>query len=297
MGVVTDAASLFPGMDVYLDSYPVSSATSILEAAVAGLPPLSLLLHQGYAESLHANSPGLARTGYAPSSEEEYVATLRTLVQDRDVRRERADLARREVEAVHSGASWSADLEGLYQRAGEVPAVDLDEFPATAAEDRDYTDKLIAFPPGPGADVDPVSVCWPLTQLAHEALRFDVFVATHPQQTGRLSVRVSQGWEDHPAWTMRLTALAQQHSRLSVSLPFVAGDDTSGARSIAALEPVLAANGSTLDTCGDLNLDLRAPRTSGPAVTGELTLDATSLDGLELLLASPMWREAEPTTS
>jgi hypothetical protein len=296
LGVVEDAASLFPGMDVYLDSYPVSSATSILEAALAGLPPLSLLLHTGYAESLHANSPGLARTGYAMSTEDEYVATLRALVHDRDLRRQRSELARREVSATHSGAFWSAALDELYRRTRDVSVADPDEYP-TAVQDLDYTDKLVPFTPGAQTVADPVGACWALGDLADERMRFDVFVATHPQRNGGLGVRVSRGWEDHPAWMMRLAGLAQQHPRLSVSLPFVAGDDASGGRSVQALQPVLAANGTTLTDCGDLSLDLQAPRMSGPVVTGELALQAESLDSLEQLLASPMWDEPESATT
>ena len=292
IGEVEDAASLYPGMDIYLDSYPLSSATSILEAAVAGLPPLSLLLNEGYTESFHANSPGLARTGHAMSTEDEYVTTLRALVDDRDFRRERADLARREVAATHAGASWTEALEALYRRAREVVAVDLDEYPA-AVQDLDYADRIAVLSPG-GLQADPVATCWPLDALADDRLRFDVFVATHPRRHESLAVRVSRGWEDHPAWTMRLTRLAQEHPKLSVSLPFVAGDDASGRRTTDVLEPILVANGTTVADCGDLTLDLRAPQVSGPAVTGELSLQAESLDMLELLLASPVWDEPLP---
>jgi hypothetical protein len=292
LGVVEDAASLFPGADVYLDSYPLAGATSILEAAVAGLPPLSLMLQRGRTESFHANSPGLARTGHAMASEEEYVTTLRALVDDREFRRERGELARSEVTATHSGPAWDAALEDLYRRAREVAAVDLDEYPA-AVEDFAYTDTIAALSPGAHL-ADPVAACWPLGPLADDPLRFDVFVATHPQRNGSLAVRVSRGWEDHPAWALRLTRLAQDHRRLSVSLPFVAGDDASGARTVAALEPLLAANGTTIDDCGDISLDARAPQVTGPAVTGELALQGESLDSLEQLLSSPVWDEPEP---
>lgn len=292
LGHVEEAAALYPGMDVYLDSYPLSSATSILEASTAGLPPLSLLLNEGYRESFHANSPGLAGTGHAMSTEEEYVATLRALVEDRDFRRERSELARREVTAIHSGASWSADLEELYRRAREVTVVDLDEYPA-AVQDLDYTDRIAALSPGVHRG-DPVASCWPLAALADDRLRFDVFIATHPQRNASLAVRVSGGWEDHPAWMLRLAGLAQQYPRLSVSLPFVRGDDASGSRTVGVLEPVLAANGTTLDDCGDISLDVRAPQVSGPAVTGELALQSESLDSLEQLLSSPVWDEPAP---
>jgi hypothetical protein len=180
----------------------------------------------------------------------------------------------------------------LYSRARGAAAVDLDEYP-TAVQDLDYTDRIAALSPGAHL-ADPVAAAWPLGALADDRLRFDVFLATHPQRNGSLAVRVSRGWEEHPAWTMRLAQLAHEHARLSVSLPFVAGDDAAGSRTTAALEPILAANGTTAADCGAFTLDLRAPTVSGPAVTGELSLEAGSLDSLELLLTSPLWDEPEP---
>lgn len=292
LGPVEDAASLYPGMDIYLDSYPLSGATSILEAALAGLPPLSLLVQEGFTESFHANSPGLEGTGYAMSDEDDYVATLRRLIDDRGFRQERGELARRRVAETHAGAAWSTALEELYERAAAVSAVDLDEYPPTM-ENFEYGDRIAGITPGVHLN-DPVATCWPLAALADDPLRFDVFVATHPRRHESLQVRVSRGWEEHPAWIMRLAGLAHEHPRLSVSLPPVAGDDRSGSRSVAALEPVLAVNGTTVADCGDLSLDLRRPQVSGPAVAEELALQAESLDSLEQLLASPVWDEPQP---
>jgi glycosyltransferase involved in cell wall biosynthesis len=292
LGVIEDPGAVFPGMDIYLDSFPASSSTAVLEGAAAGLPPLSLMHHEGYGELFHANLPGLEHTGHAVWTEDAYVAAIVALVDDPQLRRERGELARRNVLGAHSGSAWTDALEALYRRARGVTAADLDEH-GPAVRDVEYGSRLLPFVQGPGRALDPVAFCQPLGAQADDRLRFDLYLATHPGTDRSLSVRVSRGWEEHPAGMLRLTRLAQLHSRLKVSLPFVSGDDASGTRSLRALEPILAANGTTADDCGDLSLDLRAPRFPGPAVTGELLLQADTLDSLELFLASPIWDALE----
>ncbi|MGY1689550.1 glycosyltransferase [Geodermatophilus sp. SYSU D01105] len=282
---------LYPGMDLYLDSFPCASGTSILEAAVAGLPPVSLQLHQGYAEVFHANAPGLAETGYAQTSEDAYVAALRALVEDPQLRRDRGERARSEVLAAHSGPAWNAALEQVYRQAHEVPAADLDEF-TEPGHDNGYGSTLLPFTLGRGVAPEPAAFGRALGQQMDDRLRCDLFVAAQDRSERRLSVRVARGWEDHAAWTMRLVQLAHVHPGLTVSLPLVADDDGSGARSVQVLGPLLAAIGLTTDDCGDLNLDPGWPRFTGPALAAELSPELSVLEQLELILGSPLWDDA-----
>ncbi|MFW3173011.1 glycosyltransferase family 4 protein [Geodermatophilus sp. CPCC 206100] len=288
LGYLADPGALHAGVDVYLNSYPVSSGTSVLEAGAAGLPVLSLHDHEHYGDVYQANSPGLAHTGHGAASVDEYLAALRRLVDDPEHRRERGDAARREVLGTHTGPEWAAALERLYARARAAEVADLDEY-AALEPDVDYAASLVPLTMRGKGTPDAVSLCGPLGDRMDQRMQFDLYLATHERRGRRLSVRVSRGWEDSPAWVMRLAELAKRHPQLSVSLPFVAGDDVHGSRSLAALEPVLAANGDTPADCGDLSLDVRAPRPDGPSVTGELALQSDSLDSLELLLTSPCW--------
>ncbi|MGY1773626.1 hypothetical protein [Blastococcus sp. SYSU D00813] len=290
MGVMPGVEGLYPGMDLYLDSFPCGSGTSILEAAVAGLPPVSLHLHSGHAEVFHANAPGLAGTGHAQTTEDDYVAALRTLVQDRELRRKRGDQARTEVLATHAGAGWGQALEEVYRTVHEAPVADLGEFRGTVT-DRGFGGTLLPFTlggrPAPGADFYATA----LGPQLDDRMLADLFVAAQDGSPRRLSVRVAAGWEDRPAWTMALVRLAVEHPELRVSLPLAAGDDGSGARSVAALEPVLTAVGRSTDDCGDLNLELEAPRTAGPALPNALQPRADSLREVELVLTSPVWTD------
>ena len=287
LGVRENASSLFAGMDIYLDSFPLSSATSILEAAAAGLPPLSLSDRSGRARVFQADVPGLAGTGHLTSSESEYVATLQRLVADREARLARGETARDQVMAIHSGAAWNEALEELYERAGTAPIADLAEYPE-ATVDVDYGGQLLPLLQQGGPAPDPARFGAPLGPQFDARLRFDIHAATSGAGQRTLKVRVSSGWEQHPAWMMRLTRIALQHPQLSVSLPLVAGDDGSGTRSVRALEPVLAANGTTTQDCGDLNIDARRPALTGLAVAADLPLSPDALDELETFLGSPM---------
>jgi hypothetical protein len=157
-----------------------------------------------------------------------------------------------------------------------------------------YGNLLLPFTLGAAGAPEPAAFGPALGPQMDDRLRADLFVAAQGGGERRLSVRVARGWEDHPAWTLRLVRLAQEHPTLAVSLPLVAEDDGSGARSVAALEPLIAATGRTTADCGDLSLDPVRPRASGPALGAELAADVVALDGVELVLASPMWGAAGP---
>ncbi|MGY1601111.1 hypothetical protein [Geodermatophilus sp. SYSU D00815] len=291
LGLVEGVETLYPGMDVYLDSFPCGSITSTLEAAAAGLPPLSLQLHQGYAQLFCTDAPGLADTGYAHTTQDEYVAALRALVEDPGLRRKRGEQVRSDVLAAHAGAGWDEALERVYRQVREVPVADLAEYPRPVV-DTAYGSTLLPFTLGGRSAPEPAAFGAALGPQMDGRMRGDLFVAGQDSGQRRLSVRVAPGWEDHPAWTARLVALAQEHPELTVSLPLAAEDDGSGARSVAALQPVLAVNGLTAEDCGDLNIDLRRPSSDGPAIEAELPPQPEVLDELELILTSPLWEEA-----
>lgn len=295
MGVVPEVGALYPGMDVYLDSYPISSGTSILEAGATGLPVLSLHSHEHYGDVYQADAPGLEHLGHAAADLPAYLAALQELVDDPAARRKKGEAAREAIAAAHSGPAWTAALERVYEQAGATEPADLERYPQPPT-DFTYAAALLPLTQHRDATPDPLTLAWPLGTSFDQRTRFDVSLASHPEPMRRLSVRIAHGWEDNAAWTMRLTGLAKQHPVLSVSLPFVPGDDPRGTRSTRALEPVLAANGDTLADCGDLSLDLRAPKVVGPAVSGEIPIDPAALDLLELLVTSPYWDEIPAAT-
>ena len=280
MGVLDDVERLLAAADLYLDSYPVSSGTSILEAAAHGLPLLSLQAYDGPFQIFHANSPGLDGSRHATATREEYLRTLRALVSRPELRRSRGTAARAHVLGVHHGDNWSVALEKLYQQVRSVPLASVEEYPA-AIDDADYGAALVRFTYGRDGRVDLRTVCAPVADAADPDVVEQLLLSAAIRDGSREAVRVRSGWEHHPEWTGRLTRLASRSERLVVSMPLSGDDDGTGERSALALTRILAANGLDPSTCGDLTLEAGDAASFMPASPTELDFTAEALDRLE----------------
>ncbi|WP_448614104.1 hypothetical protein [Modestobacter sp. URMC 112] len=290
LGAVPDPAPYYAAADVYLESYPTRAGTSVLEAALTGLPTLALtdLPDDDLLGVYQAGMPGLLDQPRA-TTREQYVRTLRSLVADPDLRARRGAEVQAAVAAAHSGPAWTAALEALYARARTASAADVAEL-GDAVEDARYGAVLFTFANGPdAASPDPLSALGPVEHLDDEDLRADVFALAHRDLGRHLTVRIQPGWEGDPARTSRLLDLAAAHPRLAVSLPFVADDDVAGSRSSAVLVDLLAGLGQTPEDCGEIRVESQVPRDAVPRVTGELPLSTEALDWLERLVGSPSW--------
>lgn len=124
VGQVIDPSNLLRAADIYVDSTPVGSGTSILEAASAGLPPVSLFRFHGLSEIFGSNSPGLQRGHTVVSSPEDFVEAMSSLVSDEGLRRRTGEVARQSVQDLHEGAGWSRALERLYEQAADLPRIE-----------------------------------------------------------------------------------------------------------------------------------------------------------------------------
>jgi glycosyltransferase involved in cell wall biosynthesis len=296
LGAVPDPAPLYAAADIYLNSYPLPAGTSVLEAAISGLPVLSLLdlaAKDGNATVLQSCAPGLDGVRHAEVTEDDYLRHLRKLVRDDRLRSDRGSAARESVLAAHAGAGWLEQLEALYETARTAGGADLDEYSQPAPRDLDYAAMVLSFAAPLDSTMELLAAAAPLGPQVN-GLAYDLF-AVSARDAGRpLTVRISQGWEDHPEWTRRLLALAEAHPWLAVSLPFAAGDDVKGSRSVALLTSLLELNGSTLSDCGDISLDAEAPTAARVPAVGEVALTAGALDMVEEFLASPHWRPSAP---
>ena len=291
LGVIPDPESLFPAMDLYLDSFPLTGGTAVMEAAMAGLPTLSLQRDIPYGDVYYADIPGVTGPGYVGRTDEEYLATLAELVADPDVRRRRGLHASEQVRATNSGPGWDAALESVYELARSAAPADLAEYP-TRIEEPGYGARLSALTAGmfpDGAAPTPEMFAGPITELFDRRMRYDLSVVTAHAPT--LAVRVPAGWEHHEAWTARLTEIAHAHPRLRVSLPPVQGDDATASGTVACLESLLETVGQTTADCGNLCLEVEAPDVAGLSLGEELEFSSDSLDVVEELLASALWQD------
>jgi hypothetical protein len=111
--------------DIYLDSFPLGSLTSMLEAGRAGLPLVGLNAHPAEADVLASNGPGLERTSLRTSTMPETVQAVLGLIEDGVGRRALGAETARAIAATNDGPAWRDALERAYataRQAGEPSA-------------------------------------------------------------------------------------------------------------------------------------------------------------------------------
>lgn len=130
----SDVALYFEAADIYVDSYPFSSSTSLMEAACFDLPLLTLFTLPDEARLLGINHLGLIGGVLQARTPRDWDATLTRLIREPDWRRERALDAGKGVGCTQP-KQWRDWLEAAYQSALNLPP--LSSPPALPAVDID----------------------------------------------------------------------------------------------------------------------------------------------------------------
>lgn len=112
-----DPERFFRAADIYIDSFPVSSVTSMLEAGVHGLPLVSRLPTRRPHDIVGGRVPGIARTLYQAVSTPDYIARLDALIADPRLRRRIGEQTRDDVRRIHLERPWLSELEAIYRTA------------------------------------------------------------------------------------------------------------------------------------------------------------------------------------
>jgi hypothetical protein len=121
----------FEAADIYLDSYPFCSATSMMEAGGYELPCVSRFLHPPAARICGMDHPGLVGPLIEARSDDEYVNQLSQLIEDRSYRAKIGAAIHKSVYQANVAPHWCDFLEAAYSQAIETPRVDNKEmFPA-----------------------------------------------------------------------------------------------------------------------------------------------------------------------
>lgn len=123
VGPRTDTDVFYQAADIYVDSYPAVSITSLLEAASYGVPLVSRCPVVGDCTVLCADAPGLDNHLVRVQSGEALVAELSRLIEDKAYRLELGDKTRRDVVEAHVGAGWQGALERTYHQLLSVQPV------------------------------------------------------------------------------------------------------------------------------------------------------------------------------
>lgn len=124
LGHTEDTAVYYQAADIYVDSYPFVSITSLLEAGSYGVPLVSRYPYSSDAcEILGADMPGLTGNLIRVHDLEEYTTVLSRLVADEELRLSLGEATRRRIVEVHMGSNWQHNLEEVYTRAATLPRV------------------------------------------------------------------------------------------------------------------------------------------------------------------------------
>ncbi len=121
LGQRHDTRLYYEAADIYIDSFPFASNTSLLEAASHGLPLVTYFPYSEDASVLGAGAPGIDATLKRVHDLGEYAAVLSQLVGDAQLRARLGDQGRREFAQWHGGDSWQRMLDDVLAKALATP--------------------------------------------------------------------------------------------------------------------------------------------------------------------------------
>ena len=114
-------STFFEAADIYLDSFPFVSITSMFEAGLHGLPVVSRSAFGPTCAVLSADSPGLDGCIIKARGLEELHNRLECLATDGALRRRVGALTRNHIQSVNMGPKWQANLNSIYEKALLLP--------------------------------------------------------------------------------------------------------------------------------------------------------------------------------
>jgi glycosyltransferase involved in cell wall biosynthesis len=121
LGERTDNEVLYQAADIYIDSFPQPSPTSLLEAGSYGVPVIGLCPHPESAAILCADAPGIDDAMIRARSVPELRDGLERLISDHSTAMELGARTKSDIERRHIGRGWKRELEQLYVQATTTP--------------------------------------------------------------------------------------------------------------------------------------------------------------------------------
>lgn len=107
--------------DIYLDSFPFPSNTSLFEAGLTGLPLVSFFPFGLGCDVMGADSIGFDTSILRAQSADELTAILSELITDPGRRTRIGDQTRRGIEKVNFGAGWKKEIASIYASVERRP--------------------------------------------------------------------------------------------------------------------------------------------------------------------------------
>lgn len=114
----------FEAADIYVDSYPFVSSTSMMEAAGYGAPGVTIFTYPEQTRIFGINHVALVGKVMQATSFEQYREMLDQLIGDPALREKMGRESGEAVAREHNNPGWKRWLEAVYARAAELPALD-----------------------------------------------------------------------------------------------------------------------------------------------------------------------------
>lgn len=112
-----DTARFLAAADIYVDSFPFVSITSMFEAGLHSLPLATRYPFGPGCDVLGSDSPGLDGVIRRCCSLDDFHRAIRDLIGDPDLRQALGARTQAMIREVNMGPRWRAALEGIYDRA------------------------------------------------------------------------------------------------------------------------------------------------------------------------------------
>jgi glycosyltransferase involved in cell wall biosynthesis len=139
-----DTSIFYQSADIYVDSFPFVSITSLLEAGSYGVPLVSRYPYSSDScATLGVDMPGLSVNLIRVRDINEYTTALSLLIEDESYRTLLGEATKNRIESIHWGKYWQKALNNVYHRAVTVSAV----MPPTVSADKIVLDEPDVFLP------------------------------------------------------------------------------------------------------------------------------------------------------
>lgn len=134
-GPQSDLQLYYEACDIYLDSYPVSSVTSLLEAASLGVPAVTLCPYGPGGDVLCAEDVGLDDLETRAGTPDRFTAMVEEMVVDAGLRSRTGAATADRIIAAHDPERWTAAIESLFRRLADVAPTRATSGPAEIRPD------------------------------------------------------------------------------------------------------------------------------------------------------------------